>query len=548
MLLRTIAAGFFLTAGAWAQLSSFPKPSYFREIFSKTRTKVELNGPVRLDDFVAGGKLELSLKNYLALVMANNTDIQIQMLTVETPKNAILRAFGAWDPNARATFTDTKATQPSVSALDGATTIVSLSQPAQFSVSQTVPTGTTYTVGFNAGKTASNSGFSSYNPALSSSVSIGFTQPLIKNRGTFVNRLPLMSAKSRYQASTYTLKNQLLGLVNTAENAYWDVVSARENLKVAEGGRDVAAEFLKLSQKQLDLGALSPLDIYNPQQQLATAELTVSQARFTLAQKEDALRKQIGADLDPKIRALPIILTETVDMAGPLELDAVGEVSKALANRPDLKAAVQSLDVDDLAIQQAKNGLLPNLLLTASYQAQGRGGMYHQRTNVFSSDGTPSTILTSIPGGLSDALTQMFGFGYPVYSVGLNLLLPIKSRSAAADMADAVVAKKRDTLTVRTTEQTIRLDILNAVSNAQGSVEQLKLAKLALDFASKNLDAENKKYELGTEINQNVILAQNAKVQAESNVVVNQIGLRRNLLNLLTKTGELLDDRGIVIQ
>src|SRR5438477_4744140 len=229
-LLRVITTGAILAAGASAQLSSFPKPSYFRETFFNNQTRVELKDPVRLQDFVAGGKLELSLKDYLALVMANNTDIQIQMLTVETPKNAILRAFGAWDPLARATFTDTKATQPSVSALDGATTIVSLSQPAQFSVSQTVPTGTTYTVGFNAGKTASNSGFSSYNPALSSSVSIGFTQPLIKNRGTFVNRLPLMSAKSRYQASTYTLKNQLLGLVNTAENAYWDVVSARENL------------------------------------------------------------------------------------------------------------------------------------------------------------------------------------------------------------------------------------------------------------------------------------------------------------------------------
>ena len=37
-------------------------------------------------------------------------------------------------------------------------------------------------------------------------------------------------------------------------------------------------------------------------------------------------------------------------------------------------------------------------------------------------------------------------------------------------------------------------------------------------------------------------------VRAESNVVVNQIGLRRNLLTVLTKTGELLDERGIVIQ
>jgi outer membrane protein len=548
MLLRTIFTGILAAAGACAQLSSFPKPSYFRETFSKTQTKVELRDPVRLQDFVVGGKLELSLKNYLALVMSNNTDIQIQMLTVETPKNAILRAFGAWDPLARASFTDTKTTLPSTSALDGAATLVSLSQPAQFSVSQTLPTGTTYTVGFNASKSTTNSGFSSFNPALSSNVSVSFSQPLIKNRSPFVNRLPLMSARSRYRISEFSLKNQLLGMVNAAENAYWDVVSARENLKVAEGGRDVAAEFLKLSEKQLELGALSPLDIYNPQQQLATAELSVSQAKFTLAQKEDALRKQISVDLDPQVRTLPIVLIETVDIVAPASVDTEQEVAKALAIRPDLKAAVQSLDVDDLSIQSAKNGLLPNLSLTGSYQAQGRGGVFYQRSNLFSDTGIPSTIVTTIPGGLSDSLSQMFGFGYPVYSFGLNLLLPIKSRSAAADMADALVAKKRDALTVRTTEQQVRLDILNAVSNVQGSVEQLKLAKLALEFAVKGLDAENKKYELGTELNQNVILAQNVKVQAESNVVVNQIGLRRNLLNLLTKTGELLDDRGIVIQ
>ena len=98
MLLRTLITGILLTAGAFAQMSSFPKPSYFRETFNKTQPRVELKDPVRLKDFVVGGKLELSLKNYLALVMSNNTDIQIQMLRLEMPKNAILRAFGAWDP------------------------------------------------------------------------------------------------------------------------------------------------------------------------------------------------------------------------------------------------------------------------------------------------------------------------------------------------------------------------------------------------------------------------------------------------------------------
>jgi outer membrane protein TolC len=303
---------------------------------------------------------------------------------------------------------------------------------------------------------------------------------------------------------------------------------------VAEGAREVSAAFLKLSEKQLELGALSPLDIFNPQQQLANADLVVSQAKFALVQKEDALRKQISVDLDAALRKLPIVLTETVDtMTESTSVDTEQAVARAMANRPDLKSAVQNLDIDELAIQSARNGLLPNLSLSFNYSSQGVGGNF---------------VPTGVPGGIADAISQMFGFGYPGYGFGINLVLPIKSHSASADMADAVSNRKRDTLNVRTTQQGVRLDILNAVVSLQGSVEQLKLAKLAQDFAQKNLDAENKKYELGTDINQNVILAQNALVQAESNVVVNQIGMRRNLLTLLTKTGELLDDRGIVIQ
>jgi outer membrane protein TolC len=533
-----VIVGTVLASGAFAQLTSFPKPSYFRETFSRSTAKVELQDPVHLKDFVAGDRLELSLKNFLVLVMANNTDIQIQMLSLDIPKDAITRAFSTWDPLARASFSANRTVLPSTSTLDGLTattsTLSSLSQPAQFSYSQTLPTGATYGVTYSAGKTSTASMNALYNPSLSSNLAFTASQPLIKNRGSYVNRLGLMTARSRYRQSEYNLRAQLLILVNAAENAYWDVVSARETLKVAEGAREVSAAFLKLSEKQLDLGALSPLDIYNPQQQLANADLVVSQARFALAQTENALRKQIAIDLDPALRKLPIVLTETVDfMTASTDVDAEQAVARALANRPDLKSAVQNLDIDELAIQSARNGLLPNLSLSFNYSAQGIGGNF---------------LPTNSPGGLTDAVSQMFSFGYPGYGFGINLTLPIKSHSASADMADAVSNRKRDALNVRTTAQGVRLDILNAVVSLQGSVEQLKLAKLARDFAQKNLDAENKKYELGTDINQNVILAQNALVQAESNVVVNQIGLRRNLLTVLTKTGELLDERGIVVQ
>ena len=542
MLIRSSLAAFLLVGVAAAQTSAFPTPSYFRQTFAGTQTRVELKDPVKLKEMVVDGKLGLSLKSYLELVMANNTDIQLQLLTVETPKNAITRAMSTWDPAASASFSSTRSTSPAVTALAGANTSVSLNQPANFGFAETLPSGMQYNVGYAASKGTTNSSFATLNPSLSSALSVSFTQPLLRNRGAAVNRLNLMMARSRYGIAGSTLKNNLIQLANSAENAYWDVVQARENLRVAQSARKLAVDSLALSQKELDLGAISPLDIYNPQQQLANADLTVSQARFALTQAENALRKQIGADLDPDIRQLPLELTESVESAADSQpLDAERHVERALAARPDLKAAVQSLDTDDMQIRQAKNEILPSLSLTGSYTTQGVGG------NVYSG-GSGGQTGPPIPGGFGDSLSQMFGFGYPVYSFGLNLSLPIRNHAAVADMADALVQKKRDSLTVRNSRQAIRLSVLNAVSNVESSKESLKLALVARDFAAKYLDAENQKFQLGSEPMQFVLQAQTQLAQAESAVVQAQVGLRRNLLNLFTQTGELLDQRGIAIQ
>ena len=92
----------------------------------------------------------------------------------------------------------------------------------------------------------------------------------------------------------------------------------------------------------------------------------------------------------------------------------------------------------------------------------------------------------------------MFGFGYPIYTFGLTLNLPIRNRSASANYADTVVSKRSDALTTRRTEQQVRLDVLNAISQTQAAKDSVRLAKVAKDFSQKYLDAEQKKYELGT--------------------------------------------------
>ena len=549
MRLRTFLLCFLeaslFAAAAFGQLASFPKPAYFRETFARPVTKVELKAPARLEDYVVNGRLELSLRSYLDLVMANNTDIAIQRLIVDVAQNAITRAFAPFDPLATASFSSNEQRTPSGDQLTGATTLEQLSQPANFNYSQTLPTGLQYQVDFFAQKLSTNSGYYYFNPSINSSLAITISQPLLKNRGEFINRLPITVASSNLRKTQYDLKSALLQLVSNAENAYWDAVLARENLRVAESGRDLADQALKRAQRELELGALSPLDIYNPQQQYATSQIGVSQAQYALQQTEDALRRQIAADLDPQIRKLPIVLTETV---GPQvdapPIDAEKEVQKALVTRPDLKSALQSLDIDDLSIRGAHNELLPDLELTGGYTTQGLGGIFYPASS------SPAILPAPppVPGGFGDALSQMFGFGYPVYSFGLTLRLPVKNHAASADMADALLAKKRDALTVRTVRQQVRLDVLTAVSQVESSKEAMKLAVVAQDFSRKYMEAEQKKYELGNSTIFFVLQAQGALVSAESSVVQNAVNYRRNLMTLLLRTGDLLEARGIVTQ
>jgi len=531
------------------EVHSFPSRGYFRTVFSTPETRVELQPPVRLEEFVVGDKLELSLKNYLDLVMANNPDIQIQKVSVEIQKNAITRAFGTFDPTITASFNSTRTKSQTGDVLAGATTLNQLSQPFNLSFTQRLSYSTQLTANFSTSKTSTNSTFQNFNPLYSSQVSFGFTQPLLRGRGPAIVKLPITIARSRLLSAQYNVEDQLLRLVAAAENAYWQVILERENLKVQEKGLENLATQLKRNQRELELGAISPLDIYNPQAQYEQQRIQVSQAKYRLQIAEDALRRQIGADLDPRFRNMPIVLTENPDPgAAPPTFDRETLVEKALRRRPDVRAQLQSLAIDDLSIQQAQNGLKPDLSLTGSYAGTGRGGNFYQRGNVFTADGSQVRVLQVVPGGVSDAWHQMFTFNYPIYQFGLRLTLPLRDRAATANLADALVNKKLDAYRLRSLEQSVRLDVLNAITQVESSKASIEIAKVGLDLAQKQLDAEQKKYDLGTTTIFFVLDAQTRLVNAQSVLVNQTVQYRRNLVTLLQRTGELLEERGIVVR
>ena len=87
------------------------------------------------------------------------------------------------------------------------------------------------------------------------------------------------------------------------------------------------------------------------------ADASITQAQYVLVQTENALRTQMAADLDPKYRDVPAVLTEPVAPLASPATDREKMVEEALSRRGDLRSARQQLDVDDLNTFRIANSL-----------------------------------------------------------------------------------------------------------------------------------------------------------------------------------------------
>ena len=99
-------------------------------------------------------KLELSLKSYLELVLANNTDIEHPEADASKfQQNAITRAWAISIPSIAGSLSEHRGTpSPPATTLAGAATLTTLTQPLASRYQQTLDTGTTYNVGFSGNK------------------------------------------------------------------------------------------------------------------------------------------------------------------------------------------------------------------------------------------------------------------------------------------------------------------------------------------------------------------------------------------------------------
>ena len=238
----------------------------------------QLPGPSALRDYVAGGKLRLALDDAIRLCLLNNTNIRIDQTAVDTARFNVLAAFHPFDPSFTSGAIASRSTTPATSQLQGATTVSSLFQQMQFGYTQTFETGTNYNVSYTGNKSVTNSSFFFINPYFSSGLNFQVAQPLLRNRGLFPNRAPIVIARRNLSESESTFEAEVSNEIQTLVVQYWSVVGARENLRVQQESLDEAEATYKQNKRALELGALPPLDIYRSESQVAQRRVALIQA------------------------------------------------------------------------------------------------------------------------------------------------------------------------------------------------------------------------------------------------------------------------------
>ncbi|HET6844876.1 MAG TPA: TolC family protein [Candidatus Angelobacter sp.] len=533
MMLRKYITGFIFLFSYVAAQTAPPTKIDTGHYWRRPNAPTQIQGPGYLADYIVGDKLRLKLEDAILLTLLNNSGISINRAQFDLSQFAVQRARQPFDPVFTSGFAPTRSTSPSASSLNGAATLSTLGQNSTLGFSQLLETGTSVNVEFSSNRFTTNSSFATVNPSFNSALAFSLSQPLLRNFGLFASRAPIIIAQRGVRQSAATFEGQLNDTILLVINQYWDVVQVRKTLEVLKKSLELAQASYQRDKRALELGALPPLDIYRSESQVAQRKVPVIQAEYSLKQAEDALRQTIGVGLDVRAGALDLELMDAAETSGRLEIvDMQEALTDAFRNRPEIEVQQQQLAIDDTNAQLAKNNLKPDLTLSATYTGNGLGGV------VFNNSGGTSVLVS--PGGFTDSLAQVGGFGFPTYGFNLQMRVPFRNSSAAADLGTALVSKRRTLYQLRGIQESISTEVKNAVHGLESAESVITAAQDSRDLAAKNLAAEERKYQLGAQTIFFVLDAQTQLSQAELSLLQAQISYQKAMAAMDHATGALL--------
>ena len=375
-------------------------------------------------------------------------------------------------------------------------------------VTQNLLTGANYDLNFSPSRTfvGGNPQFL-FNPGYQSGLAFTLTQPLLRNFGQDVNRTFIRIAQNNAKFEEQVFFDRVLTVIASVEQAYWELVFANENLKVAQAALKAAEELLASNRAKAKAGVMAIVEVLQAEAAVASRVEQVLVAEKGIRDQEDQLRRLLNPpeeELRQDVRLVPV--DQPVKTLEPISLEEAMDI--AIERRPEVQQANKNIETSELNTKFAKNQLLPNL----SFQG--------------------TTGLAGLGKNGGDMLQRNFGGDFYNYGAGLVLSYPLGNRSAWSQYNKRQLEARNAQASLQSVRQQVIVGVKEAVRRVQTDFKRIETTRSARIMSEKQLQAEQERLNVGLSTTRFVLDFQRDLATARGNELRAIVDYNKSLSNL----------------
>ncbi len=450
--------------------------------------------------FSAEMKKSISLVEVIETALANNLGIKLQQEDVNAARGGILRSKGNFDMIFEAELA--AQSEESTPLFSGA---AEQEDASSFSaeLSKVFTTGTAISLGWANSRYESDLAGLELNPSYNSGLTLGLSQPLLKGFGEKIQTSGIKASEEQYKAATKQLDSKTANLVADVKKAYWSLVYSHQNIEVQKLSLKLAYKLLEETEAQINAGKLAPVEIYQPQSEVARREEQLISAERAFGVAEDNLKILINSE-DWLISFAPVDAPSTE----PVTLDLSRIVTNALQNRPDIHAVDLQTKIAGIELTKSKDNMRPDLSLFGNL---GLGG-------------TDSSF--------GDALEDNYSDPNNEWRIGVSYSIPLENSLAEGTYQQAIANFNKAKTNGELVRQQAKKEVRTTVRDIQLAIKALEATRKTSLATLKRLEAEQAKFDSGRSTTLDVLTAQEAYSQALSQENLTKITYANSLAEL----------------
>ncbi|HKE59660.1 MAG TPA: TolC family protein [Pyrinomonadaceae bacterium] len=515
----------------------------------------------------------LSLRDALSLALENNKDIEVARANVRMAEFDLLGARGAYDPRFSSSAYYERIKSPISSFLSGGqngSTIQSDYTGTMRLEGQSPKYGGNYRLDFSSVRLTTNNQFVALNPQFPSALTFTYSQPLVRGFKIDNSRRQIEIAKKNLSLSDAQFRQRAIETISSVQRAYWDLVFALRNLQIQRDAVRDAKTQLEHNKRMVTEGQLAPIDVVAAEAQISGFEQNVYSALEDVSRNENNLKNLIAENRQAEIWTESIVPTDAVDLTAP-DVTLPDALKTALDNRPELQQSNVVREINDVNQRFLKDQTKPEIDLVGTYGISGLAGSVSTAgVNPFTASSLqvrdrvdqlsvlagleplpvipPQTFAPELLGGYGQSLQNLVANRYNNFRVGVQISLPLRNRTAEAELGRSLVESQKITSQHEQLEQMVQVDVRNALQTMRSAEARLRAAAANREASEQQYSSEKRKLDAGQSTVFLVLERQNALTTARGNELKAQTDLNKSIADLQRATGNALTINSIVVR